>query len=419
MRYFFILGRTPELSVLEICALAHSEGLTLSNVIVTPFAFMCTTSREIPITQYMARLGGIIKIGVLLQENAIALQKDSTLPFLADILEAVHAQKTERIIFGFSAYTIQQTPKKEKATSSLLFRLGLSLKKLLKELGFSCRLVPCPDNQSFLSSVSVEKNHLLPPNGIEIVFIEYKGLFFLGRTLAVQPFEEYSDRDWNRPYKNMQVGLLPPKLAQIMINLSRCSPSKNHTLLDPFCGFGTILQEAFLMGFSSVYGSDINKQTVSSAKENLTWIAEKKNISLPSECIRVADAMHLSQEFQKTSIDAIVTEPYLGPVIYSGSSVSEKIIRELSFLYTAFLKESFMVLKKNGIIVLALPVWIQKDKKIFLPLDRILFSLPFKNTTLSNDCAQYIKNKTHRGTLLYSRVGQSVGREIIVLKKTL
>ncbi len=417
MRYFFILGRTPELSILEICALIHSEDLTLSDAIFTPFYFICSISHEIPIAKYMARLGGTIKIGILLQEDTIALQKAGILPLLTDILQTIHSQKTERIIFGFSAYTIQQTVKKEKVLSSLLFRLGLSLKKLLKEQEISCRLVPCSNTQSFLSSVSVEKNHLLPPDGVELVFLQHGELFFIGRTLTVQPFEEYSDRDWNRPYKDMRIGLLPPKLAQIMLNLSGCSPEKNPTILDPFCGFGTILQEAFLMGFSSVHGSDINEQTVLGAQENLAWIAEKKDISLSREYLRTADATHLSKLFPKLSIDAIVTEPYLGPVIHSGSSVSERTIYELSSLYTVFLKEASVILKKTGVLVLALPVWLQGDKKIFLPLDQILSSLPLKNITLSNDCVQYVPNKTHRDTILYARVGQSVGREIIVLKK--
>lgn len=417
MRYFFILGRTPELSILEICALARSEGLILSDTIATPSAFICTASREIPVAKFMARLGGTIKIGILLQKDTITLQKEKILPLLSATLQNIHAQKTERIIFGFSAYTIQQTPKKEKATASLLFRLGLSLKKLLKEQGFACRLVPCPSDQSFLSSVSVEKNHLLPLDGVELVFLEHGNSFFLGQTLAVQPFEEYSDRDWNRPHKDMQIGLLPPKLAQMMLNLSECSPLKNHAILDPFCGFGTILQEAFLMGFSSVYGSDINSRTILRAEENLMWIAEKKDISLPSDCLRVADATHLSRIFEKSSFDAIVTEPYLGPVIHSGSSISEKTIREISLLYTSFLKEASLVLKKSGVLVLALPVWHQGNKKIFLPIENPLSSLGFKNSTLSNDCARYIQNKTHRDTILYSRAGQSVGREIVVLKK--
>ena len=189
MRYFFILGRTPELSILEICALARSEEIVFSDIIATPYALICTTSRELPVSLFMMRLGGTIKIGTLLQEKAASMEKGYIFPILMDVLGYIYTQKTERIIFGFSAYTIQQKTKKEKMLPSLLFRLGLSLKKILKEQGFACRLVPCQDNQSFLSSVSVQKNHLLPPDGIEIVFLEDKDVFFIGKTLAVQPFE--------------------------------------------------------------------------------------------------------------------------------------------------------------------------------------------------------------------------------------
>lgn len=418
MKYFFILGRTPELSILEICSVARAEGITLSDILTIPSALICTASPELPIEKFMARLGGTIKIGILIQKDAVDLKNPDILPFFEYFLLSNSTQKIDRITFGFSAYTLSQSKKKEKTLSSLLFRLGLSLKKLLKGKDTSCRLVPCSDGKPFLSSVSVQKNHLLPPEGSEFVCLEYGNAFFLGRTHAVQPFEEYSFRDWNRPKRDMNVGLLPPKLAQIMINLSGSSPSKNHILLDPFCGFGTVIQESLLIGFSSVYGSDINPQIVSAAQKNLSWLAKKKNLVLPHDCVRIADATRLSRSFSPSSLDAIITEPYLGPVIRSGSVVSQKTMNELSVLYTAFLREAFRVLKKNGTTVLALPVWLWEHKKIFLPLEDILTSAGFLNAIFQYDCTCSLQ-KTPRGTLLYSRAGQSVGREIIVLKKAL
>ena len=63
---------------------------------------------------------------------------------------------------------------------------------------------------------------------------------------------------------------MPPRLARMMVNLSSCGKGK--VLLDPFCGVGTILQEALLEG-ASVIGTDANAWCVKASEENLDWLA--------------------------------------------------------------------------------------------------------------------------------------------------
>jgi len=85
--------------------------------------------------------------------------------------------------------------------------------------------------------------------------------------------------------------MLPPKLAQIIVNLatgplpddkmsSICDipadqiipqPHLGQTLLDPFCGTGVLLQEAALMGYN-VYGSDLEARMVDYTAQNLAWL---------------------------------------------------------------------------------------------------------------------------------------------------
>lgn len=67
-------------------------------------------------------------------------------------------------------------------------------------------------------------------------------------------------RDYGRPARDARVGMLPPKLAQIMLNLS-VKDEKSGTVLDPFCGTGVLLQEAALAGFDFI-GSDIEPRMV-------------------------------------------------------------------------------------------------------------------------------------------------------------
>src|SRR6185503_10002944 len=102
----------------------------------------------------------------------------------------------------------------------------------------------------------------------------------LAQTLFVQDIEAYGARDQARPARDARVGMLPPKLAQIMLNLSagplRASAEELARLrvLDPFCGTGVILQEALLMGYS-VLGTDIDERMVDYSRRNIKWLFQK------------------------------------------------------------------------------------------------------------------------------------------------
>ncbi len=72
----------------------------------------------------------------------------------------------------------------------------------------------------------------------------------------------------------MIVGMMPPKLVQMMINLA--GPSINaesnrklSAIYDPFCGLGTTLIEAANMGITEVYGSDLSPEMVRATTDSL------------------------------------------------------------------------------------------------------------------------------------------------------
>src|SRR3989344_7958542 len=148
----------------------------------------------------------------------------------------------------------------------------MTVKKQLRSLGISCRLVTSRDK--ILSSVVVTKNNcheflvLGPPPPLSSPSLKGGGGIKggggsqerLAKTCAVQEFEEYSQRDYGRPGRGLVFGSMPPKLAKIMINLAQLPASA--TILDPFCGSGTILQEALLLGYQNVIGSDVSTKAV-------------------------------------------------------------------------------------------------------------------------------------------------------------
>ena len=97
-----------------------------------------------------------------------------------------------------------------------------------------------------------------------------------------------------------------------MVNLSACTPGK--VLLDPFCGVGTILQEA-LLEKAKVVGVDVNPWCVKAANENLEWIKREYSLKDPDFRVVQGDVGRLAQKIGQETVDCIVTEPDLGPAL--------------------------------------------------------------------------------------------------------
>ena len=105
---------------------------------------------------------------------------------------------------------------------------------------------------------------------IEIIIVRaINGDFLIAESRGTQNINSYTQRDRERPKRDAFVGMLPPKLAQIMINLS--SAQSGNYLWDPFCGTGTVLQEATLLSINT-YGSDLSDKMVDYTSENMRWL---------------------------------------------------------------------------------------------------------------------------------------------------
>ncbi len=416
MTYCFILGRVPGLSLLEIHAILTRENISFSSRIYSSECLLVTTKDSLDLHTLQRNLGGSIKIAIIHNNECSLTDYESSVSCISDMLLA-SVSKKGRITFGLNAYTVsrhEQKVSKKTLSSKILKSLGLKIKKKLKDEGYSIRFVSS-ENGVTLSSVQTEKNGLLKENGREFILLEQGKKILIGTIETVQDFEEYSFRDYNRPYHDMEIGLLPPKVAQIMINIS----GTKGIILDPFCGFGTVLQEALLMGFPEIRGSDIEPKNVHATQKNLAWLSEKKSVPFKEEWITQCDAMKLSSTYSRGSIDAVITEPYLGPKITAHHSVGQvkKIAKEVSHLYVYFFKEAFHILKRGGVIVVVWPVWMEKHQPYFLPIYDDILALGYTNTTIPLDIAPLLREVTSRDSLLYRREGQFVARELFVFQK--
>jgi tRNA G10 N-methylase Trm11 len=145
-----------------------------------------------------------------------------------------------------------------------------------------------------------------------------------------------------------------------MVNLAECFPGK--TFLDPFCGVGTILQEALLSGVH-VVGVDMNPWCVKAARENLEWLTREYELKDADFTVLQGDARKLSPRLRH--VDCIATEPDLGPALRDAPTnvYAAKIIAKLEPLFFGFLEDAFAVLNSGGRLVLVTPFFQTRSGK--------------------------------------------------------
>jgi tRNA G10 N-methylase Trm11 len=219
----------------------------------------------------------------------------------------------------------------------------------------------------------------------------------LWQTIWVQDFRSWIKKDRHLPYANAKAGLLPPKIARTLINLSGIKPTKTKTLLDPFCGSGRILVEALELGFQ-IIGSDISKGQIEQTKANLEFLQFDQNLYQLFQ----SDASKIKNFIPINSIDLIITEPFLGRPNPRLDQIPD-LVKGLEKLYLGALKSWLPILKNKALIVMIFPQ-IATPKKTFLT-SRII------------DDPHLIGYNVKTKNLTYSRPEATIRREIIILQK--
>ncbi len=282
-----------------------------------------------------------------------------------------------------------------------------------------------PLKARIVPSASVDNNKLLS-RGFELVTAIGKDKVYVGKTISIQDYKSYSFRDYERPSRDAKSGMIPPKLAKMMINLA--NKEKDQVILDPFCGSGTILQEAILLGYEKVVGSDLSPEAVAGAKDNLAWLFKNYKIDEKKQKVEIfqQDVRTLSVKFPKKDIDAIVTEPYLGSPRVRGFSINQikSEISKLETLYLGALGEFQRIINRYGIIVIILPVF--KYRNDFLHLE-ILDKIDRTGWVINSFVPEKYRNEatlkllnleiSKRGSIVYYRPDQTVSREIFIFSK--
>lgn len=409
-----LLGRQPAMGLAELESLYGAEHIRpLENAVLLDIE-----AGEIN----FKRLGGTIKVARILTELDSTTWTSIKKYLLKNIPPHLAHLPEGKFTLGLSVYGLS-------VPINFINQASLEIKKLIKKSGRPVRVVP--NKALALNSAQVLHNKLTHIGAWELLLVKNGNKTILAQTFFVQDIEAYAARDQARPKRDARAGMLPPKLAQIIVNLAAGRvengevrmengenkipdsqfpiPNSKVSVLDPFCGSGVVLQEALLMGYS-VIGSDIDPRMEAYTKENLQWLVKKYPEIEGRVVLETGDATGL----QWSPFSVVASEAALGPPLSSlpPPDKLKPVINELNLTLKKFLKNLQSQLKPGRRICLAVPAWI--DVK---GATSHMWDLPLVDQ-ISDLGYNWVDFKhVRRADLIYFREDQTVARRLLVLSK--
>lgn len=422
--YIAILGRQPSLGMAELES-CYGAGKT---------RWFSANTATIDIEDLsIERLGGTVKAG----KTTLSLSRSSWKQASQQIITTYsHQWKNHdgKITLGISAYGFAVSARDVQ-------KIGIIIKQNLKKNGVSLRLIP--NTEPALNTATSHHNKLgLSPNKVELLIVHNEsGNIIVAESTGAQNITALAARDQARPKRDAFVGMLPPKLALIMVNLAagahkqvavreagadaptgsassdlrseaydgsgKMATKLHSRLLDPFCGTGVILQEAALLGYD-IYGTDLSAKMVDYTRDNLQWLEERHRVRAV-RYLHEGDAMTTTWQ---QPIDLVVSETYLGQPFSAPPSPKklEEVRGNVNHITTTFLKNIRPQLTAETPLCLAVPAWRDAAGHItHLPFIRSVEKLGFRQITFTN---------VKPTDLMYYREDQVVARELLILVRT-
>ncbi|OGY36314.1 MAG: hypothetical protein A3E36_00160 [Candidatus Andersenbacteria bacterium RIFCSPHIGHO2_12_FULL_45_11b] len=392
MNYTFFLGTNPMLSASEIAAYlaSHNAAYAISRI---TNAYIRIEADALP-EHIGDHLGGTIRI-----TTDAATWNHA--PTAEDIIAAL-SPLPAKWVMGLSILSGSASVKK----------LAISIKKAARAHNSKVSFIE-PKGSS-LNAAQVLFNRLTHEPNMDLSIIRIGETYILIKTIHMQNIADYELRDTSRPARDARVGLLPPKLAQIMINLSQ--PSTGTIIYDPFCGMGTILQEAWLMGFSAI-GSDASERMVTASEKNLDYLAQQFPVAKASRPeVLLHDVKEAFPENLAEKNISIVTEPFLGtPLTHPLSSPEIEIFHNnIIELYRFFFQNIRRVLKPGAKLLILLPC--PKGPEGFSPLPRSFIdeitAIGYRKEQLVPQVIASHFPASSSDSVLYARPDALVAREV-------
>lgn len=367
--YLFVLGRDPELSRIEIESYFDSRNIKVEIIDESSDILVINIEKLDP--EVINELGGTIKIAEVISNSdnyydiEDSLTKANIYPGIKNKVNyAIEPFKTK--LFSTVSDYLKDYFKKEKIKAS--FKRNLDPSSLSKK--------------DFINDM--------------INFIIFKN--FIGIVRYVSDPKEFKRRDLGRPDVDYMKSI-SIRLAKIMVNISKVKSGQ--ILIDPFCGSGTVLQEALLKNIN-VIGIDDDSNSIKQSKTNLEWLKNNYNINSNYQLIKL-DARKMFSVIKKGNV--IVTEPYMGPFIRKLPRLEEAqhLVRDLRELYDSIVRQAKEILNKDERIVIIIPIIRTLENKN-IKIDFINIASAYGFTVIYKP-------------VFYAYKGSKLHREIYVLEK--
>ena len=382
----FISGKNWKLSLAEIAAYLNAREIKFSVNFFSKEFFAIDLKQDASLA--IEDLGGTIKIGeaktefptqiarqAFLEKDKKAQSQIASALDSSGLVEGM-SKSSDRVFFGVSVYSSDSSLR--SMSGGIQRFIGSTIKDELTGYGKRSKFMGFSKDRGLpqLSHVEVIKKKLVE-NQSEVLLCIGKQQTWVGTTVGVHNPFEFQKRDVGKPNER-RIFAMPPRIARIMVNLSACTPEK--VLLDPFCGVGTILQEA-LLAKAKVVGVDANSWCVKAATENLEWLTREYSLEGTDFRVVQGEVGKLAQKIGQEMVDCIVTEPDLGPALRQVPTgpYALKIIQKLEPLYFDFVEGAYRVLKTGGRLVLVTPYIVTRSgQAVTMPIGEKLGSLGFK-----------------------------------------
>jgi tRNA G10 N-methylase Trm11 len=316
-----------KLSVLETCSVLEGsvQQAEAPNERISVLHFDFTPTDLVP------QLAGVHKCAPLTAELDSAEGDQSRL------LDLVSSHLEEKSNISLSGYEM---------TGSDYEDLVRSMLDGLRARGFKKVRLLRPKNNELLSE------DILSREALDIVCFPYHDGFAMGPTVWVPDSATMRQRGTNRPSPHPDIAL-SPRLARTLVNLAGLKPGQ--TVLDPFCGSGTILVEAYAKSLRCL-GLDSSASRVQEARENLRWSVG--GVTDRGYDVRKGDARELRRILRGTKVDAIITEPLLLPRLDARprTATARAMIEESAAVYNDALASMAECVHSEARIAIVVPV---------------------------------------------------------------
>lgn len=366
--YQFALGHQPHLSFAELRTVLP-EGCEYDTAGMKNGTVLVSAPAALELQPLQERLGGT----VLIREFVVSVDGDP--------VQAIVSYLTTAVPYGKIHFSLTGAKSKQHA---------LGAKKALKQEGRSVRYIQPKNTATILYNGLLDR---------ESDLFLYGGGLWVTRT--IQQFDTFKERDMDRPAIDVKSGMLPPKLARLMVNLTGTETAR--TILDPFCGSGTLLVEALSIGFATVLGSDISEKAVADSQQNTTWFRQNNNCPGGAQVVQHDSSTPFSY-LGEASVDCVATEPYMGVPLHGNEKIGtlKKQADELKDLYVATLKQLRPVVKSGGSIVFIIPSFQSGEEWVQVQCEKEILALGYAPLPFQEG-QRYLR---------YHREGQHVARDV-------